>query len=60
MVFAVSNEAMTVGFVGGEANGREYEGLKQALLRYNYAVKNNAWEYPMEYYDNEGSIFIRV
>jgi hypothetical protein len=60
MVFAVSNEAMTVGFVGGEAHGREYEGLKQALLRYNYAVKNNAWEYPMEYYDNEGSIFIRV
>lgn len=60
MVFAVSNEAMTVGFVGGEAKGREYEGLKQAVLRYKYAVKNNAWEYPMEYYDNEGSIFIGV
>lgn len=60
MVFAVSNEAMTVGFVGGEAKGREYEGLKQAVFRYKYAVKNNAWEYPMEYYDNEGSIFIGV
>jgi len=28
------------------------------MLRYEYAMENNAWEYPMEYYDNEGVLFI--
>lgn len=58
MIFAVDNSALNVGFMGGMVKGKDYEGLRQAVARYSYATKNNAWEYPMEYYLNEGCIFI--
>jgi hypothetical protein len=59
MIFKVSDDVLTIGLVGGERpNGYLYEGLGQAILRYQYAVENNAWDYPMEYYDNNGYILL--
>lgn len=61
MVFLISDEAINIGFEGGKlSNGKTYEGLKQALIRYKFAEENNAWEYPMEYYDNDGFIFLTI
>lgn len=59
MVFAIDSEAIEVGINGGIVNGRTYEGFGQAIERYKYASENNAWDYPMEYYQN-GKITITV
>jgi hypothetical protein len=40
------------------SNGKRYEGLEQAIERFNYAVENDAWDYPMEYYLNDGVIYL--
>jgi hypothetical protein len=52
MVFEVSNEALQIGFFGGIVNNKKYEGFEKAIARYQYATQNNAWDYPMEYYEN--------
>jgi hypothetical protein len=59
MVFEVDSEVVEVGINGGVVNNRTYEGFAQAIARYKYAVINDAWDYPMEYYQN-GKITITV
>lgn len=59
MVFTVPSKAVGIGLHGGETSVRYYEGLEQAIQRYQYATNNNAWEYPQEYYQ-KGSIDIEL
>lgn len=56
MVFEVSKDIIEIGLEGGQVFNREYEGFEQAILRYKYAHENNAWEYPMEYYQLNGKM----
>jgi len=61
MIFIVPAEVDKIGYTGGEmSNGKFYEGLIQAVARYQYAEENNAWEYPMEYYLNGGFLMLEV
>jgi len=60
MVFETTLDVINVGFNGGMVNNRNYEGFDQAINRYIYAIENNAWEYPVEYYLNQGKILITV
>jgi hypothetical protein len=53
MIFEVGEEASLIGFFGGIVNNKKYEGFEKAIERYQYAVVNNAWDYPMEYYENK-------
>jgi hypothetical protein len=59
MGFQISGETIKIGCFGGiNKLGNYYEGLKQAITRYKYATENKAWDYPMEYYLNNGFIEI--
>ena len=60
MVFRIRKSAIDIGLFGGEREGKKYQGFIDAIKRYKYANKNNAWEYPMEYYQNEGMNNIMV
>jgi hypothetical protein len=61
LIFIVTPEVHTIGLAGGErSNGKILDGLTQALARYKYAEENNAWDYPMEYYENNGRVMIEV
>ena len=61
MIFVVDYELNKLGLQGGYlANGKFYEGLEQAVDRYKYAVENNAWDYPMEYYENNGLMYLEI
>jgi len=61
MVFIVNQKVLDIGFSGGTlSNGKSLDGFEQAMLRYEYAMNNNAWEYPMEYYDNDGEMYIEL
>jgi hypothetical protein len=59
MVFTVPMKVITIGTYGGETSMRYYEGLQQALERYDFASQNNLWDHPKEYYDN-GSMEIEL
>jgi hypothetical protein len=59
MVFTVPMKVITIGTHGGETSVRYYEGLEQALQRYEFATTNNLWDYPKEYYE-KGSIDIEL
>lgn len=59
-VFEVSENVFNVGANGGIVKNKEYEGLKQAINRYIFADVNNSWDYPMEYYQNNGKMEIDV
>jgi len=59
-IFKVTPQVDEVGFNGGEVKGREREGLMQAIARYKFAVDNDAWDHPVEYYINKGFINITV
>lgn len=59
MVFVVSPEVESIGLVGGvTSEGKELEGFTQAMQRYKYHEENNVWDYPVEYYLNEGYLLI--
>jgi hypothetical protein len=61
MIFVVSVDVQEVGLIGGElSNGTRLEGLSQAIVRYKYASENNAWDYPMEYYQTGGVIMLET
>jgi hypothetical protein len=61
MIFVVSSDVDQVGYLGGElSNGKRVEGLSQAVGRYKFAVENNAWDYPMEYYLSGGVIMLET
>lgn len=59
LVFAVSPEVEAIGLTGGiTSRGQELEGFHQAIQRYKYHTEENVWEYPVEYYLNEGYLII--
>jgi hypothetical protein len=59
MIFIVGHDVEMIGVYGGTlTNGKRLEGLEQAVERYKFAVENNAWDYPMEYYLNDGLIYL--
>lgn len=60
MAFEVTPEAIEIGFSGGIVKGKTYEGFEQAIERYFYAVLNDQWEYPMEYYESNGKMPITL
>ena len=61
MIFRVPEEVLEVGLMGGFLrNGKELEGFNQALDRLQYALDTNNWNYPKEYYFNNGKIDITV
>ena len=61
MIFKVPEEVLEVGLMGGVLrNAKELEGFNQALDRLQYALDNNAWKYPKEYYVNGGKLNIEV
>ena len=60
-IFEVHKAITKIGWEGGTlSNGRRLEGFVQAIQRYQFATKNEAWNYSQEYYENEGKIFIEV
>jgi len=61
MIFEVGEEVMTIGFHGGTLpSGKKLEGFISALDRLQYALDNNAWKFPMEYYLNKGKLNIGI
>jgi hypothetical protein len=60
MVFKVPHTVYNIGFSGGIVKNKEYEGFGHAIKRYIFASTNDAWEYPMEYYQNNGIMEIDV
>jgi hypothetical protein len=60
-IFEVHKAITKIGWEGGTlSNGRRLEGFVQAVQRYQFATKNDAWDYSQEYYENEGKLFIEV
>lgn len=60
-IFEVHKVITKIGWEGGTlSNGKRLEGFVQAIQRYQFATKNEAWNYSQEYYENEGKIFIEV
>jgi hypothetical protein len=54
MIFKVSNAVMHVGWTGGTlSSGRELEGFRQAIQRYEFHISEDKWDYPMEYYQKK-------
>jgi len=59
MIFTMTHESLQVGTNGGVANGKQLEGVRQAIERYAFHKQSNEWDYPMEYYTNK-TMFIEV
>ena len=61
MIFNVNADVLQIGFDGVTLNsGRTLEGFNKALDRLQYALDNNAWKFPMEYYLNGGKLNIEI
>ena len=61
MIFNVSGSVIQMGFNGGVLHtGKKLEGFLQAIERYKFHSENDKWDYPMEYYQNNGSIDIKI
>lgn len=61
MIFNVDADVREIGFSGGTLNsGRKLEGFVTALDRLQYALDNNAWKFPKEYYLNKGKLNIKI
>jgi hypothetical protein len=59
--FIINDDVINIGMNGGRlSNGTELEGFSQAISRYKFHVKNEKWEHPMEYYQNNGNYIITV
>ena len=59
MIFIVGHDVEMIGVYGGAlTNGKRLEGLEQAIERFKFASENDAWDYPMEYYLNDGVIYL--
>jgi hypothetical protein len=58
--FQMEGSAITIGKIGGVHDGRYYEGLENAIDRYEWHMKNDKWEHPVEYYENNGIMEITV
>ena len=54
MCFEVTKNIIKIGLSGGKVDNNYYEGFTQAVQRYIYAENNNRWQYPKEYYVNNG------
>lgn len=54
MCFEVTKDIINIGLSGGKVDNNYYEGFTQAVERYIYAENNNKWQYPKEYYVNNG------
>ncbi len=54
MCFEVTKDIIHIGLAGGKIENTFYEGFTQAVERYIYAENNNKWQYPKEYYVNNG------
>jgi hypothetical protein len=60
-IFEVHKAITKIGWEGGTlSNGRRLEGFVQAVQRYQFATKNDAWDYSQGYYENEGKLFIEI
>ena len=63
MVFEISKTALNTGLYGNVDKvpkiKENLEGFYQAIKRFKYATKNDAWDYPMEY-DTNGKTTIRL
>lgn len=58
MCFKVTKNIIEIGLAGGKIENTYYEGFTQAVERYIYAEKNNRWQYPKEYYENNGRMYL--
>ena len=54
-------EVCAIGQHGGTlSNGRQYEGVMNAMERYKFHTKANNWDYPMEYQQQNGQLYIEI
>lgn len=61
IIFKVTDEVRKIGREGGTlSNGKKLEGFIQAIDRYKFHTEINKWDYPMEYYKNEGFLNLQV
>jgi len=60
MVYEMSEKALVIGAYGGDINGKHYAGILEAIERYKWHTENDKWDYPMEYYLNNGKIIIEA
>jgi len=61
MIYTLSKEACEIGKYGGTlTNGRVLEGVMDSLRRYMFHTTTDDWNYPMEYYKQNGQLYIEV
>ena len=59
LIYSVSEDILNIGMDGGSnSDGRSYEGFEQAIERYLFHIEKDLWDYPMEYYENNGELII--
>lgn len=61
MIFEITDEVNSIGLFGGVlSNGKKLEGVYNALERYKYHSTKKNWDYPKEYYQQEGLLYIKI
>lgn len=54
LIYEIDKTILHIGQNGGEYNGRQYEGFRDAIERYEWHLENDLWDYPMQDYLNSG------
>lgn len=54
LIFVLTPQTLEIGKMGGEANGKTYEGFDSALYRLDWHIEHDLWDYRMEDYANKG------
>lgn len=61
LIFTVPDSVISIGYGGGRrSNGRYYEGVKHAIEKFKWHTEENLWDYPMDYYKNDGTLYIEI
>jgi len=59
LIYTVKDDILNIGMNGGSnSDGKSYEGFEQAIERYLFHTQKDLWDYPMEYYENDGELII--
>jgi hypothetical protein len=61
LIFTVPDSVISIGWSGGKrSSGRYYEGVMQAIKQYIWHTEENLWDYSMDYYKQNGTLFIEI
>jgi hypothetical protein len=54
LIYQMGEALNNLGMIGGVYENRVYEGFHQAIVRYDWHLENDLWQYKMEDYINKG------